>query len=244
MTITRTTAPARPLATALSLAGLTAGITLAAALLIQWLAPGMEPLQQRLIAVLVLAAFAAITMAVTRRDLLTSGRLHPVLLIIPLLVALAPFVPGIKDVGAEAGSTLLIGYLATGIYEELWFRGLVLDSLSAWTPVKAALVSSVLFGVTHLVNIAFGANPAVTAAQVVGATCFGIGVAALRLRGVSMWPLIIIHALTDIALQVGDVTSTWRWVLMIGGDTILLTYGLQILRKAHPNGEDHLWPML
>jgi len=244
MTATQTAAPARPLATALALAGLTAGITLLAALVIQWLAPGMEPMQQRFIAVLALAIFAAITVVVTRRDLLTSGRAHPVLLIIPLLVALAPFFPGIKDVGLEAGITLVFGYLATGIYEELWFRGLVLDSLAAWTPLRAALLSSALFGATHLVNIAFGANPAVTAAQVIGATCFGIGMAALRLRRVSLWPLVIIHALTDIALQVGDVTSPWRWILMIGGDIILLAYGLRILRKAHPNGEDHLWQMI
>jgi len=244
MTTTHTTASARPLATALSLAGLTAGMTLLAALVIQWLAPGMDPLQQRLIAVLALAGFAAVTVTVTRRDLLTSGRLHPVLLIIPLLVALTPFAPGIKDVGLETGGILVAGYLATGIYEELWFRGLILDSLAEWTPVKAALVSSALFGVTHLVNIAFGASPAVTAAQVIGATCFGIGMAALRLRGVSLWPLIIIHALADVALQVGDATSIWRWILMVGGDIILLAYGLRILRKAHPNGEDHLWPML
>ncbi|MDQ0769413.1 membrane protease YdiL (CAAX protease family) [Pseudarthrobacter defluvii] len=241
---TQTAAPARPLKAALTLTGITAGLTIAAALVIQWLAPGMEPMQQRFIAVLALAAFAVITVAVTRRDLLTSGRLHPVLLILPLLVSLAPFAGGIKDISPQAGTTVVIGYLATGVYEELWFRGLVLNSLAQWTPVKAALVSSTLFGLTHLSNIAFGANPAITAAQVIGATCFGIGLAALRLRGVSLWPLIIIHALTDIALQVGDVTSTWRWILMIGGDIILLAYGLRILRKASPTGEDHLWPMV
>lgn len=240
---TQTAAPLRPLTAALSLAGLTAGLTVAAALVIQWLAPGMEPMQQRFIAVLALAAFAAITVAVTRRDLLTSGWLHPGLLIIPLLVTLAPFAAGIKDVGLQAATTLVVGYLATGVYEELWFRGLVLESLAEWTPVRAAFMSSALFGLTHLVNIAFGANPAVTAAQVIGATCFGIGMAALRLRGVSLWPLIILHAMGDIALQVGDVTSAWRWVLMIGGDIILLAYGMWVLRKAHPSGEDHLWPM-
>lgn len=228
----------RPPYTAFALTGLAAALTLLAALLIGWVAPGLEATQQRFVAVLVMAAVAVITVAVTRRDLLTSGRLHPVLLVIPVLVALAPFAPGLKDIGPETGSTLIIGYLATGIYEELWFRGLVLDTLASWSPTKAALLSSGLFGLIHLTNIAFGTNPAITAAQVVGAACFGVGMAALRLGDVTLWPLIIIHAVTDIALQTGDTTSTWRWILMISGDIILLTYGLRILK-----GDDHLWQM-
>ncbi|MBG0738064.1 CPBP family intramembrane metalloprotease [Paeniglutamicibacter antarcticus] len=220
----------RPLRAALALTGITAAATLAAALLISWLAPGLEPMQQRFIAVLALALFACIVVAATNRKLFTSGRVRPVLLIVPALVILAPFAAGIKNVGLQASTIMVLGYLATGIYEELWFRGLVLKSLASWTPVRAAWLSSALFGVMHLTNIAFGANPSITSAQVVGAACFGMGLAALRLRNVSLWPLIILHALGDIALQLGDVSNIWRWILMIGGDVILLVFGLLILR--------------
>ncbi len=229
---TQTAAPTHPLRTALALTGITAAATLLAALLISRLAPGMEPMQQRFIAVLALAVFAFVVVAATGRELFTTGQVRPRLLIVPALVILAPFAAGIKDVGLQAGTTIILGYLATGLYEELWFRGLVLKSLASWTPAKAAMLSSALFGLTHLTNIAFGANPAVTAAQVVGATCFGVGLAALRLRGVSLWPLVILHALGDIALQLGDVNSMWRWSLMVGGDVILLVFGLLILRTA------------
>lgn len=229
------TALARPLRTALTLTGITVAATLLAALLINLLAPGLDPMQQRFIAVIALAAFACAVVAATNRELFTSGRPHARLIIVPALVILAPFAAGIKDIGLQAGTTLVLGYLATGIYEELWFRGLVLKSLASWTPVRSALLSSALFGLTHLANIAFGANPAITAAQVVGATCFGVGLAALRLRGVSLLPLIILHALGDIALQLGDVSSAWRWILMIGGDIILLVFGLLILRTTRKN---------
>lgn len=232
---TRNAAPARQLRAALTLTGITVAATLAAAIIIGWLNPGLDSMQQRFVAVLALAAAAFLVVVLARRDLLGPGRLHPVLLVIPVLVALAPFTAGIKDVGLQAGTITVLGYVATGVYEELWFRGLVLDSLSQWAPVKSALVSSALFGLTHLANIAFGANPAVTAAQVVGATCFGVGLAALRLRGVPLWPLIIIHALGDIALALGDVSSSWRWILMVGGDTILLAFGLLILRRTSGN---------
>lgn len=232
MITTQAITPTRPLRTALVLTCVTIGVTLVSALLISRFAPGLEPMQQRLIAVLALAAFACFVVAATSRELYTSGRLHPRLLVVPVLVMLAPFAAGIKDVGLQAGAVVVLGYLATGIYEELWFRGLVLKSLATWTPVRAALLSSALFGATHLTNIAFGANPAITAAQVIGATCFGVGLAALRLRGVSLWPLIVLHALADIALALGDVSSAWRWALMVGGDVVLLIFGLLILRKT------------
>lgn len=232
MITTQAITPTRPLRTALVLTCVTIGVTLVSALLISRFAPGLEPMQQRLIAVLALAAFACFVVAATSRELYTSGRLHPRLLVVPVLVMLAPFAAGIKEVGLQAGAVVVLGYLATGIYEELWFRGLVLKSLATWTPVRAALLSSALFGATHLTNIAFGANPAITAAQVIGATCFGVGLAALRLRGVSLWPLIVLHALADIALALGDVSSAWRWALMVGGDVVLLIFGLLILRKT------------
>jgi CAAX protease family protein len=239
MVETQTAAPAHPLRGALALTGITAAATLLAALLISWLAPGLQPMQQRFIAVLALAVFACVVVAATGRELLTSGRVQPALLIVPTLVILGPFAAGIKDVGLQAGTTIVLGYLATGIYEELWFRGLVLKSLDSWPPVRAALLSSALFGVTHLTNVAFGANPAVTAAQVIGAACFGVGLAALRLRGVSLWPLIVLHALGDIALQLGDLGSAWRWILMVGGDVVLLIFGLLILRTTSTTSTDH-----
>jgi uncharacterized protein len=229
---TGTTTRTHPLRAALALTGLTVAVTLAAALLLTWLAPEMDPLQQRFIAVLALALLACLIVWRMNKALLTSGRLRPLLLAAPLLVIAAPFAAGIKDVGAGTGWLLVLGYLATGVYEELWFRGLVLDSLTLWTPVRAALLSSALFGATHLTNIAFGANPAITAAQVVGATCFGVGMAGLRLRGVALWPLVILHALADIALAIGDLNGPWRWILMIGGDTFLLIFGLLILRRT------------
>jgi uncharacterized protein len=228
----------RALSLALLLAAAAAAATLLAAVLLGWLAPGLEPLQQRLIAVLLLAGAAAGVVAATNPDILTSGQLRWRLLAVPGAVALAPFAAGIKDPGPAATAVIVAGYLATGIYEELWFRGMVLKALSSWTPLRAALLSSALFGLMHLCNIAFGADPATTAAQVIGAACFGVGLAALRLRGMTMWPLVLLHALGDIALQLGDVSAAWRWGIMIGGDTVLLVFGLLLLRPrpASPEG--------
>ncbi|WP_285117281.1 CPBP family intramembrane glutamic endopeptidase [Leifsonia sp. fls2-241-R2A-40a] len=219
----------RPAATAISLWILTVAVTIATAGLLALVSPQLDMMTQRFIAVLLLAVFAVVVVLVRKPRLLRNGSFPPALLVLPLLVVLAPFAGGLKDESAQAVVVLVIGYLATGVYEELWFRGLVLDALRTWSPLRAALLSSALFGLAHLSNIAFGANVAVTAAQVVGAACYGVGLAGLRLRGLALWPLILIHAVTDIALALGNVTAGWRWGLMIGGDTALLFFGLFVL---------------
>lgn len=229
MTVTRSSRRTSPATRAFHLAAAAAAATLLAAVLLGRLAPDLEPMQQRFIAVLVLAGGAVGVVAATGRDIFVAGPIRWRLLALPAAVALAPFAGGVKDPGVAATVVIVAGYLATGIYEELWFRGMILKALASWPPLRAALLSSALFGLMHLCNIAFGANPAVTAAQVVGAACFGVGLAALRLRGMAMWPLVVLHAVGDIALQLGDVSSAWRWALMIGGDTVLLVFGLVIL---------------
>ncbi|MGO4193465.1 hypothetical protein AB4Y67_17600 [Arthrobacter sp. YAF17] len=64
-------------------------------------------------------------------------------------------------------------------------------------------MSSAFVGVVGLTGTAFVANPAVTAAQGVVATRFGVGLAALGLRGASSWHLNIHHILGVITLSLG-----------------------------------------
>lgn len=237
MTIPHAHATPRPLATALLLAAATAAATICTALLLGALAPGLEPMQQRLVAVVALAVAATGYVAARSRETLAPGRVSWALLAVPAAVALVPLAGGLKNPGMTATVLIVGGYLATGVYEELWFRGVVLKALSSWAPLRAAGLSSVLFGLAHLSNIAFGANPAVTAAQVVGASCFGFGLAALRLRGAGIWPLVAIHAVSDIALQLGDISTAWRWGIMVGGDVILLAFGLVLLRRRPAGAE-------
>jgi hypothetical protein len=51
----------------------------------------------------------------------------------------------------------------------------------------------------------------------------------------SMWPPVLLHALSEVALQLGDVSGPWRWTIMIGGDTVLLVFGLVLLRPRPAN---------
>ncbi|MCC6855535.1 MAG: CPBP family intramembrane metalloprotease [Microbacteriaceae bacterium] len=229
---------------AVLLGSATSAATVIAAVVLSSAAPQLDTLTARLIVVIALAVAAVIVVATSRhRDLLWSGGVSVPLLIVPTLIVLAPFAGGLKDLGAQTTLILVVGYIATGVFEEFWFRGVILRTLRTWTPLRAALFSSAIFGLAHLSNLVFGANLWVTIAQVVGAACYGVGFAALRLRGTSIWALVVLHAITDIALQLGDVSSAWRWGIMIGGDTALLIFGLIILRKAPKSAPQEVLPV-
>jgi membrane protease YdiL (CAAX protease family) len=62
---------------------------------------------------------------------------------------------------------------------------------------RAAVLSSVIFGAMHLLNLLFGADPTATLLQAVYATALGFGFAAVTLRTGILWPVIVTHALVD-----------------------------------------------
>lgn len=74
----------------------------------------------------------------------------------------------------------------------------LLRSLAGRGVWRAAIVSSVLFGLLHTVNVLAGADPAASMVQVGYAAAMGFGFAAVTLRTGAIWPLVIIHALIDL----------------------------------------------
>ena len=91
-----------------------------------------------------------------------------------------------------------------GFVEEVFFRGLILQALAPTGLWRAAILSSIVFGAMHLLNLLFGADLIATLLQVAYATAMGFGFAAVTLRTGVLWPLIVIHSLIDLA---GFVTS-------------------------------------
>ena len=158
------------------------------------------------------------------------------LLIVPTLIIFIPLAGGFERSDETAIWVLLLGYVLTGFAEEGFFRGVMLRVLTPIGPVRAAIVSAILFGLVHLGNILTRGEPAIVSAQAVGAACFGFGYAALRLRTNTIWPLVAIHALTDLFLQLGGLPLI---PVAVGQDVILLGYGVLLLRGfgRHQGGE-------
>lgn len=170
----------------------------------------------------------------------TRARLLPFLplALYPLFPLL--FGPGFTVSDPEKIALLLITCLAVGFGEEATFRGVVLRALAPRGMMRAAVISSVLFGAIHLVNLATGANPVNVGFQIVYTAGIGFAFAAAALVTGAIWPLVAIHCILDFAnalqaSEVGTATAPGpdvaNGVLNIALAAIFAGYGYWLLRR-------------
>lgn len=103
-------------------------------------------------------------------------------------------------------SMLLVGFL-----EEVIFRGLLFKALCRDGVKQAFLISSLTFGIGHIVNLLNGADLLPTLLQVFYAITTGFLFTYLFYAGKSLWPCIITHsifnALSAFAVEPGDFSK-------------------------------------
>jgi membrane protease YdiL (CAAX protease family) len=110
---------------------------------------------------------------------------------------------------------MVISCVFVGLFEEILFRGTILPILlSKWGNSRkqiygCVILSSSLFGVFHLTNLLNDVPPITVFVQVFYATVIGIAFAAIYIRTNNnlLW-CVILHALYDIATEIGDVIAS------------------------------------
>ena len=137
------------------------------------------------------------------------------------------------------GLTLAVAVLhalLVGFAEEGAFRGLILQALLPSGRLRAVAISSVLFGAMHAIHLVYGRHPLSVTLNVLYATCFGVAMAALRLRPMPLWPLVLFHAGVNLLgdLIEGPVVGTaapWIGYVTLGlfRDAALLAYSALLL---------------
>ncbi len=113
----------------------------------------------------------------------------------------------------------VLSCVATGIFEEIMFRGLLFSLIGDMTKkrkygeVEAILLTSVLFGLTHLMNLFVGANPGATFLQVGYSFLIGCMCNVVLVCSKSMLLPIILHTLFNIGgtLTSSGVASGSQW---------------------------------
>ncbi len=233
-----TAASERPARTMLAMAGFAAAAAVAGQWLSGVLAPHADPMTRRLVIVVALAAAALLWSYRIGWSRVAAGGpsswSNLRLLSVPAAVALVPLLWGWAPPTAGALAVLVVGYAATGIYEELWFRGIMLRAARTLGPVRAATATAVLFGVSHLTNVVFGQNVWVTASQAVGATAFGFGYAILRWRTNAVWLLVAVHAVGDLLFHTTGLYGAALALVLVGHDLLVFVWGLLLVRGTPP----------
>ncbi|MFG2696514.1 CPBP family intramembrane glutamic endopeptidase [Kitasatospora sp. NPDC048407] len=148
------------------------------------------------------------------------------------LVALAGLaaLPGIEGSTATlVGGVVLM--LSVGVSEELSSRALVLEVARPLGRVPAVVLTAVLFGVGHLGNwLFFGSPLGNTLWQVLEAGAFGFCLCGARLYIGSIWPLALVHALSDY-LEIYSPGKTPDWLQAVTA-VVDLGLGLVLLLRA------------
>lgn len=91
----------------------------------------------------------------------------------------------------------VVSMLCVGFLEEIIFRGFLFKALSKENITSAIIVSSVTFGVGHIINLLGGAAFLSTLLQVFYAIAIGFLFTIIFHKSGSLWPCVIAHSLTN-----------------------------------------------
>lgn len=158
---------------------------------------------------------------------------------LPVLPVLSNLVFGIQ---ARSFTNILLYALlalAIGFVEEVAFRGLILRALAPRGVWRAAIISAVLFGLSHAMNALAGSVTLDVLLQIAYTCAIGFCFAAIALRAGTIWPLILIHALIDFASFLANdgfnhaATGAFDIVTAAVYTLAFTAFGVYLLRSAH-----------
>lgn len=149
-----------------------------------------------------------------------------------LLIALSPFAAGINfNGGAALIFANLFLTLGIGMAEEIFFRGIICGLWLECGVGKAMMLSSVLFGLSHILNLAGGADFGETILQICFALVYGMVFALIFAESGSLLPCVLLHALHDFCSFIsGDGSAQFEIILGAVQFIVLLVYFLYLFR--------------
>ena len=131
--------------------------------------------------------------------------------------------------------TALLSVIAmcfVGFLEEVFFRGMLFSGMAKNGLKSAIIVSSLTFGIGHIVNLLTGAPVFETLLQVVYASAIGFCYTAIFHKGKSLLPCIISHIFVNSTSIFIAEPSKEMFVITAALQTVLsIWYGIIILRK-------------
>lgn len=118
----------------------------------------------------------------------------------------------------ESVSMILVGFL-----EEVIMRGYLFEALRKDSLKEAVLITSLTFGIGHIVNLFTGQTTLSTLLQVGYALAIGLVFALVLVKTGSLWPCIFIHSLMDLLTVFAEQISSQQAALV---SLLLMVYCL------------------
>ena len=129
----------------------------------------------------------------------------------------------------------VISMFCIGFLEEIIFRGFLFKAMCKDNVKSAIFISSLTFGLGHIVNLLNGAEVMGTLLQVCHAVAIGFLFTIIFYKGKSLWPCIITHIAINSLSAFGNLEArTTENSIMASAFLCVLSlvYGVYILKKS------------
>ena len=158
---------------------------------------------------------------------------------IPLLLIMTTNLWNGVAVNCSAAEVVLhiLSMLCVGFIEEVIFRGLLFKAICKSSVKQAILISSITFGIGHIVNLLYGADVLPTLLQICYATAIGFLFTIIFYKGKSLLPCIVTHSVVN-SLSIFSVQSSQTFRIAVAAALCVVSarYAIWILKKA----ENHI----
>ena len=133
----------------------------------------------------------------------------------------------------ESISMLFVGFL-----EEIIFRGFLFKAMAKDNMKSAVIVSSLTFGIGHIVNLLNGAEVIPTICQIVGAVGFGFMCVMIFIKSKSLLPCIITHSVFNM-LSVFTAETEILKTISVSAIIFIITVGYGVY--LHLNNRNNVF---
>lgn len=127
----------------------------------------------------------------------------------------------------------VVSMLCVGFIEEVIFRGFLFKSLCRENVKRAIIISSLTFGIGHIVNLLNGAEALGTLLQICYAVALGFLFTIIFYKSKNLIPCILTHStINSLSAVAGERTDTLNIIIAIALSIIALVYAAVIIRSV------------
>ena len=165
-----------------------------------------------------------------------QGSIKNYLFFIPLILLASTNLWGGFRLNLSVTETVLyiVSMLCVGFLEELIFRGFLFQALCQENLTRAIIISSVTFGIGHIVNLFNGSNIPETLLQICYATAIGFLFTIIFYKSKSLLPCILTHGVINslsVFANADATTMPMDIAISVFICIVSVGYALYILKK-------------